>query len=74
MRGVGSCRDTADEELTAQKYNHMVLDGKLHAAVPFAMARRTPVASGRLHQDRTTSDGGAPIAIPRHKDPQPWGP
>jgi hypothetical protein len=37
-RGVGSGRDTADEELIAQKYNHMVLDGKLRAAVCFAMA------------------------------------
>jgi hypothetical protein len=39
MRGVGSSRDTADEELIAQKYNHMVLDGKLCTAVRFVMAR-----------------------------------
>ncbi len=38
MRGVGSCRDTANEELIAQKYNHMVLDGKLRAAVRFTTA------------------------------------
>ncbi len=38
MRGVGSGRDTANEELIAQKYNHMVLDGKLRAAVCFATA------------------------------------
>ncbi len=38
MRGVGSGRDTANEELIAQKYNHMVLYGKLRAAVCFATA------------------------------------
>ncbi len=38
MRGVGSSQDTADEELIAQKYNHMVLDGKLLAAVHFTTA------------------------------------
>jgi hypothetical protein len=39
MRGVGSAgRDTADKELIARKYNHMVLDGKLCAAVCFATA------------------------------------
>ncbi len=36
VRGVGSGRDTADEELITQKYNHMVLGGKLQAAVCFA--------------------------------------
>jgi hypothetical protein len=39
MRGVGSGRDTANEELIARKYNHMVLNGKLQAAVSFATAR-----------------------------------
>jgi hypothetical protein len=38
MRGVGSGQDTADEELIAQKYNHMVLDSKLCTAVCFATA------------------------------------
>jgi hypothetical protein len=38
MRGVDSGRDTANEELIARKYNHMVLNGKLHAAVCFATA------------------------------------
>ncbi len=38
MRGVGSGRDTAKEELIARKYNHMVLNGKLRAAVCFVMA------------------------------------
>ncbi len=33
MRGVGSGRDMADKELIAQKYNHIVLNGKLRAAV-----------------------------------------
>ncbi len=39
MRGVGSGQDRADEELIARKYNHMVLDGKLHTAVCFVTAR-----------------------------------
>jgi hypothetical protein len=38
MRGVGSGQDTANKELIARKYNHMVLDSKLRAAVCFAMA------------------------------------
>ncbi len=38
MRDVGSGRDTANKELIAQKYNHMVHDGKLHATVRFTMA------------------------------------
>ncbi len=38
MRGLGSGWDTANKELIAQKYNHMVLDGKLCAAVCFATA------------------------------------
>jgi hypothetical protein len=38
MRGVGSSRDTANEELIARKYNHVVLNGKLRAAVRFTMA------------------------------------
>ena len=39
MRSVGSGRDMANEELIAQKFNHMVLDGKLRAAVRLTMAR-----------------------------------
>jgi hypothetical protein len=39
MRGVGSGRGTVDEELIARKYNSMVLDGKLRAAVRFATER-----------------------------------
>jgi hypothetical protein len=35
MRGVGSGRHTIDEDLIAPKYNSMVLDGKLRAAVCF---------------------------------------
>ncbi len=39
MRGAGSGRDMADEDIIAHKYNLMVLDGKLHAAVRFATNR-----------------------------------
>ena len=36
MRGAGSGQGMADEDIIACKYNSMVLDGKLHAAVHFA--------------------------------------
>ncbi len=36
MRGAGSGRSTTNEDLIARKYNSMVLDGKLRAAVRFA--------------------------------------
>ncbi len=57
MRGVGSGRDTANEELIARKYNHMVLDGNsalLFASRRLAMAvefccLRTPAPG---HEDR----------------------
>jgi len=39
MRGVGGGRGTIDEDLVANKYNSMVLDGKLHATVRFGMDR-----------------------------------
>ncbi len=39
MRGVGSGRRNTDEDLIARKYNSMVLDGKLRAAVRFATRR-----------------------------------
>ncbi len=55
MRGVGSSRDTADKELIAQKYNHMVLDGKLQAAVCFATARDG--GGVLLSQDACTKTG-----------------
>jgi hypothetical protein len=33
MRGVGSGRDTTNKERIAQKYNHMVLNGKLRTVL-----------------------------------------
>ena len=39
MRGAGSGRGTADEDLNARKYNSMVLNSKLRAAVRFATDR-----------------------------------
>ncbi len=55
MRGVGSSRDTADEELIAQKYNHMVLDSKLQAAVRFATTHNG--GGVLLPQDTCTKTG-----------------
>ncbi len=39
MRGAGSGRGMADKDIIARKYNSMVLDGKLRAAVRFATNR-----------------------------------
>ncbi len=55
MRGVGSGRDTANEELIAQKYNHMVLNSKLQAAVCFTTARNG--GGVLLPQDACTKTG-----------------
>jgi hypothetical protein len=55
MRGVDSGRDTANEELIAQKYNHMVFDGNLQAAVRFATARNG--GGVLLPQDTCTKTG-----------------
>jgi hypothetical protein len=52
---VGSGRDTANEELIAQKYNHMVLNGKLWAVVCFATTRNG--GGVLLPQDACTKTG-----------------
>jgi hypothetical protein len=39
IRGAGSGRGTADKDIIARKYNSMVLNGKLRAAVHFATDR-----------------------------------
>ena len=70
MRGVGGGQGTIDEDLVARKFNSMVLDGKLHGS----RWRWSLAATRCLHQDRTTGDGGAPLAAPRHTDPQSGGP
>ncbi len=77
MRGVGSSRDTADKELIAQKYNHMVLDGKLRAAVRFAMACNG--GGVLLPQDACTKTGRPVMEVlqPQHPDtriPNLWDP
>ncbi len=61
MRGVGSGRDTANKELIARKYNHMVLDGKLRAAVRFATARDG--GGVLLPQDACTKTGQPVIEV-----------
>jgi hypothetical protein len=61
MRGVGSGQNTANEELIAQKYNHMVLDSKLRAAVHFATARNG--GGVLLHQDTCTKTGKPVIEV-----------
>jgi hypothetical protein len=61
MRVVGSGWDTANEELIAQKYNHMVLNGKLQAAVCFVMARNG--GGVLLPQDACTKTGQPVIEV-----------
>ncbi len=58
MRGVGSGQDMADKERVAQKYNHMVLDGKLHTAVCFATACN---GSGVLLPQNACTKTGQPV-------------
>ncbi len=67
MRGVGSGQDTADEELIAQKYSHMVLDGKLHAAVCVAMAYDG--GGVLLPQDACTKTGRPVIEVLQSQHP-----
>jgi hypothetical protein len=67
MRGVGSRRDTANEELTAQKYNHMVLDGKLRATVHFAVARNG--GGVLLPQDACTKTGQPVMEVLQSQHP-----
>jgi hypothetical protein len=74
MRGVDSGRDTADEELIARKYNHMVLDSKLRAAVHFTTACN---GSGvLLPQDACTKTGRPVMEVlqSQHPDTRDWFP
>ncbi len=61
MRSVGSGQDTANKELIVLKYNHMVLNGKLRAAVRFAI---TCDGGGvLLPQDACTKTGRPVIEV-----------
>ncbi len=68
MRGAGSSRGMADKDIIARKYNSMVLDGKLRAAVRFATDR----GGGRvlLPQDLCTKIGRPVMEVLRlqHRD------
>ena len=55
MRGVGDGQGTIDKDLVARKYNSMVLDGKLSAAVRFAKDRNS--GGVLLPQDACTKTG-----------------
>jgi hypothetical protein len=67
MRGAGSGRGTVDEDIIARKYNLMVLDGKLRAAVHFATDR----SGGRvlLPQDSCTKTGRPGMEVLRLQHP-----
>ncbi len=67
MRGAGSGRGTANKDIIACKYNSMVLDGKLRAAVCFATDR----GSGRvlLPQDSCTKTGRPVMEVLRSQHP-----
>ncbi len=55
MTGVGGGRGTINEDLVARKFNSMVLDGKLHAAVRFTADRNG--GGVLLPQDACTKTG-----------------
>jgi hypothetical protein len=67
MRGAGSGRGTANKDIIARKYNSMVLDGKLRAAVRFATNR----GGGRvlLPQDSCTKTGWPVMEVLRSQHP-----
>ncbi len=67
MRGAGSGQGTADESIIACKYNSMVLNGKLRAAVCFA----TNHGGGRvlLSQDSCTKTGRPVMEVLRSQHP-----
>jgi hypothetical protein len=67
MRGAGSGRDRADEEIIARKYNAMVLDGKLRAAVRFATDRGG--GGVLLPQDSCTKTGRPVMEVLRSQHP-----
>jgi hypothetical protein len=67
MRGASSGRGTADEDIIACKYNSMVLDRKLRAAVRFATNRS---GSGvLLPQDSCTKTGRPVMEVLRLQHP-----
>ncbi len=72
MRGVGSGRDTANKELIARKYIHMVLDGKLRAAVRFATARNG--GGVLLPQDACTKTGQPVMEVLQSQHPDTRNP
>jgi hypothetical protein len=67
MKGAGSGRGTADEDIIARKYNLIVLDGKLRAAVRFA----TNHGGGGvlLPQDSCTKTGRPVMEVLRSQHP-----
>jgi hypothetical protein len=67
MKVVGSGQDTANEELIAQKYNHMVLDGKLRATVRFVTA--CDGGEFLLPQDACTKTGRPVIEVLQSQHP-----
>ncbi len=64
MRGVGSGRDTANDERIARKYNHMVLNGKLCTA---AMAHNG--GGVLLPQDACTKTGQLVMEVLQSQHP-----
>ncbi len=59
--------DTANEELIARKYNHMVLNSKLRAAVRFTMACNG--GGVLLPQDACTKTGRPVIEVLQSQHP-----
>ncbi len=67
MRGAGSRRGTADQDIIARKYNSMVLNGKLRATVRFATNRSG--GGVLLPQDLCTKTGRPVMEVLRSQHP-----
>ncbi len=72
MRGVGGGRGTIDKDLVACKFNSMVLDGKLRAAVRFATDRNGDGVL--LPQDACTKTGRPVMEVLLSQHPDTWIP
>jgi hypothetical protein len=72
MRGVGGGQGTINEDLVASKFNSMVLDGKLCAAVHFATDRDG--GGVLLPQDACTKTGRPVMEVLLLQHPNTWIP
>jgi len=72
MRGVGGSQGTIDKDLVARKHNSMVLDGKLHVAIHFAMDHNG--GGVLLPQNACTKTGRPVMEVLLSQNPDTWIP